>query len=280
MIGAKMSPAHKKGDRTYMYNDEEKIGRKDAAKELGISLSSLDRAVKSGELHYANQDSPKGAHKFFTRADLENFARLKPLKQQKTADIVENFLKDPSSAEHSPLGKLVSESLRWLPLDIVLEISTTSPRKGPRLYVSKFPLIRQKSDLSEEAHAAAVLALAYLISEGDGVCEARDFKFPGMVSHTWGPDANQTLQEYCEDICNRLLRYAHAWVPDHGAFERTHRLEILKFLRGAGCGGGLPGKCIVIDYRILYSNRSRSLLSAQYEQAGTTVTAYLTVPLP
>lgn len=263
-----------------MFGDSDKINRQDAAKELGLSLSSLDRAVKAGELHYANEDSPKRAHKYFTRADLENYLRLKPLKQRKTADIVEKILKDSSSTAQSPLGQLVSDYIRSLPLDIVVEISTLSPRKGPSLYVSKFPLTQRKPELPKEAHAAAVLALAYQISEGGGVCELRDFQVPGMVSHAWGPDANQTLQEYCGDICRRLLTYAHSWVPDYGAFERTQKLDILNFLRGTGCGGGFPGQTMVLDWNCLYSNRSRSLLSGQYEQAGTTVTAYLTVPIP
>ena len=260
-----------------MYDNEEKIGRTDAAKELEIFVSSLNRIVESGELHYANQDSRKGAHKYFTMEDLENYKRLKSLKQRRTADIVEKISKGPSSGEQSPLGKLVSESLRWLPLDIVLEISTTSPCKGPRLYASKFPLIRRESGLSKEAHAAAVLALAYLISEGDGVCESRDFQ---VVSHSWGPDANQTLQELAGDICDRLVAYAHGWFRDRGKFEENQKSEILAFLRGAGCGSGSPGRCLILDQICLYTNRSRSSLSGQYEQAGTTVTAYLTVPLP
>lgn len=263
-----------------MDNDSEKIRRKDAAKELGISLPSLDRAVKAGELRYANWDDHKGKIKYFTRADLENYSRLKPLKQRRTADIVGKLLKDPSSTEQSPLGQMVSEYLRWLPLDMVVEISTLSPHKGPSLYVSKFPLMRRRPDLPKEAHAAAVLALAYQISEGGGACELRDFHAPGMVSHAWGPDANQTLQEYCGDICRRLLTYAHAWVPDYGAFERTQELDILSFLRGTGCGGGFPGQTMVLDWNCLYSNRRRNLSSGQYEQAGTTVTAYLTVPIP
>lgn len=263
-----------------MQKTDERIGRKDAAKALGISLSSLDRAVKAGELHYANQDSEKRARKFFTQADLENFARLKPLKRRKTADIVGKILKDPSAIKQSPLGQLVSKYLYPLPLDIVLEISTTSPRKGPRSYVSSFPLVQRASDLSQEAHAAAVLALAYLILEGGGGCEARSFQAPGTASDAWGPDSNPTLQKSADDIWNRLVTYAHGWFSDWGAFERSQKSQILAFLRGAGCGSGFPGTCLILDQVCLYTNRSISSLSNQYEQNGTTVTAYLTVPIP
>ena len=259
---------------------DERISRKAAVEEFNISLSSLDRAVKAGELHYANQDSKKRAPKYFTRASLENFSRFKPLKQRRAADITEKILKGPSSLEQSPLVQLVSKYLYPLPLDIVLEISTTSPRKGPRSYVSSFPLVQRASDLSQEAHAAAALALLCLILEGGGGCEARNFQAPGTASDAWGPNANPALQESADDICNRFLEYAHGWFSDWGAFEKNQKSHILAFLWGAGCGSGFPGTCLILDQVCLYTNRSISPLSGQYEQNGTTVTAYLAVSIP
>ncbi|MBM6885565.1 helix-turn-helix domain-containing protein [Pseudoflavonifractor phocaeensis] len=257
--------------------EEEKIWRKDAAKELGISLSSLDRAVRAGELCYANWDIPKGAHRYFTRADLENYKRRKPLEQRITADVVKKILDDPLFIEQSTLGKLISKYLRQLPLDIVLEIKTLPPGKAQHnLYCSKFPLLRRDSHLYPDpnAHAATVLALAYLITKEGGVCQSWDFQASDTGSYPWGPDANQALQDFGEDILKRLLMYAHGWIADYGAFKQDQESNIRYFLHGMGHGDGSPGKCIIVDEICLYKP-----WSGNYKN-GTTVTGYLTVPLP
>lgn len=272
-----------------------KIWKKDAAEELGISLASLDRIVKVGELHYANWNAPLGSHRYFYQSDLENYKVQKTLEDRRTADIVTKILKnDPFTAyrvaeilegtslgEVSLLNEFISSYLRQLPLDIVLEIVTTPPRSDSPInyYRSKFPLFQRKiaspeTELQPETHTAAVLALDYLISKVGGVCKLKDFQAPGTVSYSRTSDTNTTLRDFRDDILECILTYANAWFADKGAFKRAQESNILHFLAGSGCGYGSPQKCIVLDETTLYVNM------ADNHQNGTKVIAYLTVPLP
>lgn len=269
----------------FMAYDEEKIYRSLAAEELGISTYSLNRAVKQGELHYANPHDPQGKHKYFTRDALDKYRKLKGTEWLKTADTLQRILYHEFPATKSPLNDLIQKHLCPPPLELVLEIVTCSPNsktKPQNIYRSKFSLfVNNSEEASSVEDAARILALACVIRENDGVCESRDF----TVQSSWGPSANRALQDAAGEVAKKLVNFAHSWTCDNRQPPEQHKeltsnkFDLLKksawsFLDGSGDGGGIPGRCLVLDQMCLYTNYGQNLIN------GTRVTAYLVTPLP
>ena len=182
---------------------------------------------------------------------------------------------DSSPAQDcSPLDQLISEQLRSLPLDIVIEVQTLPPgNKSKNVYRAKFPIIRRKFS-SPDAHAAAVLAMAYKIVQAGRVCHTLDSHTSDSVVYSCGPDSNKTLSEFDDEIFKRIVDFVREWTTDTDKFLQEQKSSIRSFLRGTGCGNGYLGAHIVLDQLQLCAKWGNNYIN------GTKVFAYLTVPLP
>lgn len=185
------------------------------------------------------------------------------------------FSADSSPAQDcSPLDQLISEHLRSLPLDVVIEVQTLPPgNKTKNVYRAKFPLIQRKFS-SPDAHAAAVLAMAYTFSQAGRVCHALDSNASDSVVYSWGPDSNKTLLEFEDEIFKRIVDFVREWTTDTDKFLQEQKSDIRSFLRGTGCGSGRLDAHIVVDQFRLYAKQGNNYIN------GTEVFAYLTAPLP